>query len=79
MLPIPLWAGPIRFKQSPARLSGLASMVSAAGLAPASFRLEGGGLNFSTTRSQSGPHGETPTRNPAFEAPHDCNFTTRGK
>lgn len=28
---------------------------------------------------ESGPRGGTPTRNPAFEAPHDGNFTTRGK
>ena len=51
--------------------------VPPAGIAPASIRLEGGGLSFSATGS--GPHGGTPTRNPAFEAPHDCNFTTRGK
>ncbi len=28
---------------------------------------------------KSGPRGGTPTRNTAFEAPHDGNFTTRGK
>ena len=67
---------PARFKRVPARLSGFAS-VSPAGIAPASIRLEGGGLSFSATGS--GPRGGTPTRNTAFEAPHDSNFTTRGK
>ena len=61
---------PRRFTPSPPK-------VPPAGIAPASIRLEGGGLSFSATGS--GPHGGTPTRNPAFEAPHDCNFTTRGK
>src|SRR5690606_4278820 len=28
---------------------------------------------------KNGPRGGTPTHNTAFEAPHDCNFTTRGK
>jgi hypothetical protein len=28
---------------------------------------------------KAGPHGGTPTRNAAFEALHDDNFTTRGK
>ena len=28
---------------------------------------------------QNGPRGGTPTHNTAFEALHDCNFTTRGK
>ncbi len=59
------------------RFAVLLSQVSAAGFAPASVRLEGGGLNCSATRS--GPRGGSPTRNTAFEAPHDCNFTTRGK
>ena len=68
---------PSRFKRVPAPCPVSPPKVPAAGFAPASIRLEGGGLSFSATGS--GPHGGTPTRNTAFEAPHDCNFTTRGK
>ncbi len=74
--------------------------VSVAGFAPASFRLEGGGLCFSATRRKADlavgmtrahalgatPHTcgvpvgllASPTRNTAFEALRDNNFTTRG-
>lgn len=68
---------PIRFKRVPAPRPVSPPKVPPAGFAPASIRLEGGGLNCSATGS--GPRGGTPTRNPAFEAPHDGNFTTRGK
>ena len=68
---------PARFKRVPAPWPVSPPKVPPAGIAPASIRLEGGGLSFSATGS--GPHGGTPTRNTAFEAPHDCNFTTRGK
>ena len=68
---------PIRFKRVPVPRPVSPPKVPPAGFAPASIRLEGGGLNCSATGS--GPRGGTPTRNPAFEAPHDGNFTTRGK
>lgn len=63
--------------------------VSATGFAPAWVRLEGGGLSFSATRRKGfcdellirnntiGPCGGNPTRNDAFEARHDNNFTTQ--
>ena len=63
---------PIRFKRVPAPRPVSPPKVPPAGFAPASIRLEGGGLNCSATGS--GPRGGTPTRNPAFEAPHDCNL-----
>src|ERR1041385_8897420 len=78
LAPQPDWPVHLFSRQCP-RLGGFALHVSATGFAPASIRLEGGGLSFSATRRKNGPHGGTPTRNTAFEAPHDCNFTTRGK
>jgi hypothetical protein len=97
---------PIRLKRVPAPRPVSPPKVPAAGFAPASIRLEGGGLSFSAARrwsagarkwrspsnarvsragarhgqlgERSGPRGGTPTHNTAFEAPHDCNFTTRG-
>ena len=83
----------LRFAPSPPK-------VPPAGFAPASIRLEGGGLNCSATGRVdlaagltrapalgASPHAcgvpvgllASPTRNPAFETPHDGNFTTRGK
>ena len=122
--PHPAHAGPIRFKRL-SRLAGFRfRKVPAAGFAvsansrpracrgaPASIRLEGGGLSFSATRrwsagarkwrspskarvSRAGARlravrrtkwtsrrsaGQQNTHNTAFEAPHDRNFTTRGR
>jgi len=42
--------GPIRFKRAPAPRPVSPPQVPAAGFAPASIRLEGGGLSFSATR-----------------------------
>lgn len=50
--PHPARAGPVRFKRSPAPRPVSPPKVSAAGFAPASVRLEGGGLSFSATRSR---------------------------